>query len=322
MVRLGAGRRVLWALFVAVTAIGLCQLTVRRHAEASSAEPPGPPAHVCRSPSESSHQSSAVHRASLIVTFGSEPTKTFCIEFTESSISALDLLERSGLKVVVSGGNIGSAVCRIDDVGSSDPSTYSSCFADSPDYWALYRWANGVWQLSPIGASSVTITDGGVSGWAWGNNARPDSPLGVCPAATPTPMLVAATPRPSSTRVADTALPSAVGSPGSGEAAPAPTDSLPNPLLTVSAQEEVLPVTPEASVSPSPATPGVTSSPTAEAGVIVSPAEGLGNAARSQKIPRASNGGGVPVRLVAFAIVVVALVLFVATRVLRRRHAG
>ena len=60
----------------------------------------------------------ATNQAGLVVKFGDGRTLTYCIEFTEDSITGIELLQRSGLTVVTSNsGGLGAAVCSIDGEG-------------------------------------------------------------------------------------------------------------------------------------------------------------------------------------------------------------
>ncbi len=284
-------------------------------------------------------QAAAVHRASLVVTFGSaKPTVRFCIEFTETSISGLELLQRSGLRVVTSGGGLGAAVCAIDGVGSTDASSYSTCLGQG-SYWAYSQYVGGAWRLSPVGASSSVVSDGAVEGWAYGNNAKPDAPGTICPTATPTQP-------PSATVQAPTVRPTATSTPAPSSPTAAATSTVPPPATTA------LPALPGATATPVPPAPGVpmsevrgaraapgassvtpapsrtpgppasvsaTASATAASGMIIGAAEGKANAARAETGgagPSSTGGRG----LIAFAIVAGALVALAGLVVRRRRQ--
>ncbi|MEF3273980.1 MAG: hypothetical protein K6356_06190 [Chloroflexus sp.] len=112
----------------------------------------------------------AVNRAGVVVRFGNGEVVTACIEFSEPSISGLELLERSGLPVISQQSSIGVAVCKIGRDGCDYPAT--SCFCAREQgrvvYWAFYRREAGSWRYSNLGASNVRVNDGDVHGWAWG----------------------------------------------------------------------------------------------------------------------------------------------------------
>ncbi|MDE3096194.1 MAG: LPXTG cell wall anchor domain-containing protein [Chloroflexota bacterium] len=288
-------------------------------------------------------QAAVVHRASLVVTFGNAtPTMRFCIEFTEASISGLDLLQRSGLPVVTSGGGLGAAVCAIDGVGSTDASSYSTCLGHG-SFWAYYQYAGGAWSLSPAGASTTVVSDGAVEGWAYGNNAKPDAPGTICPAATATSTF---TPPASATVQAPTARPTATSTPAPSSPTAVATSTVPAPATAV------LPASPGATARPAPpapgppmsevhgaqATPGVssatpapsrtpgphapvsaTASATAASGIIIGAAEGKVNAARAEAGGAASwSSGGRS--LIAFVAVAAALAALAGYLFRRRRQ--
>ena len=107
----------------------------------------------------------ASHKAGLVIFYGNDSLFTTCISFTESSISGLDLLDRSGLDVqTATNPNQGTAVCKIGEVGS--PS--SDCFGSMPNYWSYWQMRANGWDYSVKGADQSLVTDGGVNAWSWG----------------------------------------------------------------------------------------------------------------------------------------------------------
>jgi hypothetical protein len=112
------------------------------------------------------------HRAGLVIFSGDDSLFTTCVSFTESSISGLELLERSGLAVqTATNPNQGTAVCKIGEVGS--PS--SDCFGSMPDYWAYWKLGANGWEYSVTGADQTPVTDGNVNAWSWGTGDPPVS---------------------------------------------------------------------------------------------------------------------------------------------------
>ena len=171
-------------------------------AEAASVAQPA----VSSSCAPRSATGAAVNRAALVITFEDGRSQSFCIEFTEESITGLELLKRSGLPLVTSGnGGLGSAVCSINGKGCSNPGDcFCKCKGGTCAYWAYYHFTNGAWQSSPLGASAWTVRDGDADGWSWGSggaNGSPDeSPDCAEPTLTPSPL-------PTNTANADTATP-------------------------------------------------------------------------------------------------------------------
>ncbi|MHB8685211.1 MAG: hypothetical protein ACYC9X_12905, partial [Dehalococcoidia bacterium] len=291
---------------VIALAIVLCAAWPTRAVTAGAAAASGQLRSACIAPRQTQYsaQPAPVHRAALVVTFSNgTPTKRFCVEFTEPSISGLELLQRSGLPVVTSGGGLGAAVCAIDGVGSTDASSYSTCLGHGSS-WAYYQYAAGAWRLSPVGASTTVVSDGAVEGWAWGSNAKPDAPGLICPDQTPTPA-----PLPTPTAQAPTPSPAASptpvpGSPtpGAGPAGLPPTTvALPaatSPAGAATAVEQSTPISEVSGAQAAARAPGVTPAPSATAephpsvspaapgttasGVIIGPAEGKANAAQAR----------------------------------------
>jgi len=122
-----------------------------------------------------SAQTQASSRAGLVVQYGDGRVVTYCVRFSEPSITGLDLLNRSGLQVVAEVGGLGAAMCSINGQGCAYPS--QSCFCQCQGancaYWNYFHLIDGAWRYSPLGASSHTITDGAIDGWAWGDKIAP-----------------------------------------------------------------------------------------------------------------------------------------------------
>jgi hypothetical protein len=153
----------------------------------------------------------ATNQAGLVVKFDDGRTLTYCIEFTEESITGLELLRRSGLSfVTASNGGLGAAVCSIDSEGCSDPGNcFCQCAGGVCEYWAYFRAQNGAWQYSPTGAGARTIRNGDSDAWIWGGGgSSPGGAPADCalvatatpdPTSTPAPPTRTVTPRPSRT---------------------------------------------------------------------------------------------------------------------------
>ena len=107
---------------------------------------------------------------------------TRCISFSETSISGLELLARSGLKVVTWGG----AVCRIEQTGCQYPSEpcFCQCLRPPCSYWSYWYWKDNRWMYSAIGSADHGVVDGSVEAWMWGNAETPPDTISfaeVCP---------------------------------------------------------------------------------------------------------------------------------------------
>jgi len=259
-------------------------------------------------------QATEVHHAGLVVDFGSDrPAQSFCIEFTEDWISGLDLLERSGLPVITSGGGLGAAVCAIDGVGSSNPATYSTCFGEYPDYWAYYQLEGGTWHMSSLGASSAEVRDGTVEGWAWGANARPELAPELCPVSNPPPtpqIIPTAPPHPEAS------------SPPATVDEPQPSDA--NAAEGTSNTHATIATPADSATRTQPAGPVTTPTPTgvSTAGRTTSKlvrANGEDPANGQSPSDHSSGGSGAPIALIAFGVIAVVLLGATAVVIYRRR---
>jgi Prenyltransferase and squalene oxidase repeat len=112
----------------------------------------------------------ANHRAGLVIYYGDDSLFTTCVSFTESTLSGLQLLERSGLAIqTATNPNQGTAVCKIGDVGS--PS--SDCFGSMPDYWSYWQMGANGWDYAVTGSDQAKVSDGAVNAWSWGTGNPP-----------------------------------------------------------------------------------------------------------------------------------------------------
>jgi hypothetical protein len=109
------------------------------------------------------------NRAALVVRYEDGSVETKCIAFTEPSITGEELLQRSGLTVVMDYNALaGGAVCSIKGLGCSVRDCFCRCQGADCQYWAYYHWVDGGWQYSQLGASSYRVKDGALEGWSWG----------------------------------------------------------------------------------------------------------------------------------------------------------
>ncbi len=111
------------------------------------------------------------HRAALVVRYSDNNVYTSCVAFDEPEITGEELLQRSGLVVLLDfNAGLGGAVCSINSQGCSYPSQdcFCQCQSSQCQYWAYYHWENGAWQYSSTGASQYWVTDGALEGWSWG----------------------------------------------------------------------------------------------------------------------------------------------------------
>jgi len=150
----------------------------------------GPAAPLCA-------QAAFAHRVGLVVEHGDGRVLRVCVGFNGASVSALGVLEASGLETGLDsyGPSLGTAICQIDD----EPPRYTDCLPASGSYWVLFvARGGGPWSDSALGASTVVVTAGDDIGFRYdpqaGADPPPPSPSGTCPAATPAPATHSNTP--------------------------------------------------------------------------------------------------------------------------------
>lgn len=145
------------------------------------------------------------NRAALVVNMGGGNVQTKCVSFPEEQITGYDLLQRSGLGLVVEVQGAGALVCSIDGIGCPAENCLCQCAGGSDCvYWSYWHKIGGNWQYSAGGSSSYPIKNGMVDGWSWGpgasNQANPPPNVAfeeVCQVpATPTATAVPATDTP------------------------------------------------------------------------------------------------------------------------------
>src|SRR5205823_894588 len=100
---------------------------------------------------------SATSRADVVVHCPNGQTSLHHVTFDTTTISGLDLLQRSDPTVET---GAGGAVCRIDGVGCPPTECFCHCTGNGPcQFWSYWRWANGGWTSSTQGAGSATVAD-------------------------------------------------------------------------------------------------------------------------------------------------------------------
>lgn len=118
------------------------------------------------------------NQAALVVVHGDGRVVKQCVTFTESEISGLELLQRSGLDLSTEAGGSGAAICRIDNEGCTAPQPcFCGTLGDEFIYWSYWQQSGESWAYSGLGASNTRIRPGQVDGWVWG----PGSPTSGTP---------------------------------------------------------------------------------------------------------------------------------------------
>jgi hypothetical protein len=271
-------------------------------------------------------------RAGLVVQYGDGSVATACVRFAEEELTGLQLLERSGLPIVVQSGGIGAAVCKIGPDGCDYPAESCFCKRDGARsiYWAYYSLSGGSWSYSNLGVASTRVRDGEVQGWAWGlgesgSGAQPPV-LGidaVCTAQAPAPTALASAT--ATAQPAPTAEPSATATaqPAPATAQPAPTAE---PSATATAQPapataQPAPATAQpapATAQPAPATALPSATATAQPASTALPSAAATTQAAGGAITPAAPPGGLLANYLGFGAV--ALVLIVGAVLAARRR--
>jgi hypothetical protein len=237
-----------------------------------------------------STQQTANH-AGLVIVFPKGRVETRCIEFTGDSITGTELLQQSGLPIVFAGfGGLGGGVCRIDDVGCSDPGDcFCQCQGANCAYWSYFALDGGAWRYLSLGPAQHHVHDGDEDAWVWGNGRTgPGDLRGPCPT-TPAPEPTTGPP-PASTQ------PSSGGQVATARATPAAR----------SPDVQSVPATP----ATKPATSAATATRTPRLWI----SRGLGRPPKSDSVR--------PVGLIAFGVVAGGLVAGIGGLALRRRLGG
>ena len=121
-------------------------------------------------------QAQSLYQAGLIVQFPDGRVETACVEFSEGEITGVDLLNRSGLLVLLDySSGLGAKICKIGETGCNYPGEdcFCRCQGLPCAYWNYWLLKDGQWAYSPLGAGSRRLGDGAVDGWVWGDGGQP-----------------------------------------------------------------------------------------------------------------------------------------------------
>ncbi|MCB9127541.1 MAG: hypothetical protein H6638_06490 [Ardenticatenales bacterium] len=264
----------------------------------------------------------AERRAGVVVQFGAGNVQRFCVDLgDDGSASGYEVLQATGLALILEGSALGATVCQLDGVGCAYPS--EGCFCQYPTYWSYSRLVDGAWQYSSLGLTSTTVRGGDVEGWAWGEGnanvgaAPPLIPFDqLCPPVAPTAPPATSTPPPAS---ATAVPPRATSVPATAPSLP--TSTLP-PTATVGGSATPRPTaTASATLGASP-TPTRAASPTLSPTLMPSASPVAPTPQSSATPPPAADltASTSPASYYAFALL--ATVLAAALVIVQRRKAG
>lgn len=130
------------------------------------------------------------HRAGVVIDYGDGRVNTYCVIFTEPTLTGYELLQRTGVEITSVFEANGVAVCRLGGSAGAGCAA-SNCFCQSPlKYWSYWNQQGGTWVYSNVGASSAQVSAGTVNGWLWSNATQPPAAASfdaICAPAEPTP---------------------------------------------------------------------------------------------------------------------------------------
>ena len=190
-------------------------------------------------------------QAGLVVQFEGGRVETYCLAFDGDQIAGDDLLDLSGLELVIDpSSGMGITVCKIEELGCDYPAErcFCQCMGGEPcAYWNYFYRDPGAeeWVYSPLGAVLRQVRPGAVEAWVWGDGHTPPADdltfEAICAPPTATPTATVKPPTPTTTPTPPDETPQASASP-----TPLPTTTAANPLPTPTA-------TPTPNADPAPA---------------------------------------------------------------------
>lgn len=107
------------------------------------------------------HAALATNYAGLVVMHGDGSVAVRCVGFEGDSISAIGLLQESGLSTDLSNSALGTVVYGIDGEGSA------ADWNSGQYFWSYWHGSGGGWSYSQTGAGGYWVHPGDVEGWQW-----------------------------------------------------------------------------------------------------------------------------------------------------------
>jgi hypothetical protein len=109
-------------------------------------------------------------RVALVIDPGDGTLVAQVVTLTKAHPTGYDVLQQSGVDLLVQSSAMGVAICSIGGTGCP----VSSCFCDAPDNnWTYWHLEEGTWVFSAVGAGMYSVSDGAVEGWRWGSGEPP-----------------------------------------------------------------------------------------------------------------------------------------------------
>ena len=115
-------------------------------------------------------------QVALVVRHGDGQVQSACVEFPESEISGLEVLQRADLDLEIDVQGMGALVCRINQTGCSVDDCWCQCKGGGDCvYWSYWHNVDNEWHYAQVGANEYRVRDGDVEGWSWGPGAVNDA---------------------------------------------------------------------------------------------------------------------------------------------------
>ena len=118
------------------------------------------------------------NQAGLVVDLGNRVI-TQCVEFDDPVVTALELIQLSGLDFTFDDSfTFGAAVCSVENVGCQFPQ--KACFCQCPSasggclFFALFYLQRGEWVFAYTGESCLIVHNGDVIALAWSDGTAPE----------------------------------------------------------------------------------------------------------------------------------------------------
>lgn len=110
-------------------------------------------------------------RAGIVIDFGDGVVHTACVDLgADGQATGEEVLAAAGFDVLIEYSPMGGAVCKIGGQGCNFPGQpcWCQCMSSPCVYWSYNYLQESQWIYSGLGASTRTVRQGDVEGWAWG----------------------------------------------------------------------------------------------------------------------------------------------------------
>ena len=116
---------------------------------------------VTASPASTCVNSSAAHRAYVVVEHISGASMQRCVGFNGDSVDGQTLMDRSGIEYQTQTFSFGKAVCQVDN----EPKQVSECLPKNQPYCSEWVETGGRWAMAQVGYTQIQVHDKEALGW-------------------------------------------------------------------------------------------------------------------------------------------------------------